>query len=211
MSASTAGDVSSPPPGAKPRRGRRWLVAALLALALGLAHRPLLVGYARQFRIDDRAPSDALVLLSDSPEATELYRRGLAPLLLTVSAAPFPFPDLNPAEVGRRILVRQGIPADSIRVVTSDIPFPDERQVAHAIARYARSHALRRITVVAGSAQTGHLRRVYRRALRGTGVDVRLAAVPNPWYHEASWYTTDEGLVDYFNETIQWFLDLFCG
>ena len=58
--------VPSPPP----RRKRPWRTAAtvaalavVLTLGLAAAHRPLLVGLAYLLRVDDPAPSDAIVLL----------------------------------------------------------------------------------------------------------------------------------------------------
>jgi hypothetical protein len=197
-------DLPSPRPSR--RRIRRRLAATLsvLVLMLVLTHRPLLTGYARLFRVDDPAPSDALIVLSETPatKAAEWYRRGLAPLLVTVSEGPFPFPDLNQTEVRRRILIRDGVASEAILVLGTARPFPDDRRKALEVGTYGRSHGWKRITVVAGAAETGRLRRIFRRALRGTGIDVRMACSPNPYFDEATWYTTDEGLVTYFIETI---------
>src|SRR5262249_28133887 len=52
------------------RRGsrRRWIgLGCLVAVSIGvLSHHPLLVGFARLFRVDDPAPSDALIVLTGS-------------------------------------------------------------------------------------------------------------------------------------------------
>ena len=80
-----------------------------------LAHRPLLVGFAFLFRVDDPpTASDAVVVLlggSDSRplKAAELYRRGLAPVVLLA--------DLNETERNRQALIRSGVPAEAIRIL----------------------------------------------------------------------------------------------
>lgn len=179
----------------------------MLGLVLGLAHRPLLVGYAGLFKVNDPAPSDALILWSDEPEAIAFYKNGLAPVVLMATDPPFPFPDLNPATVYREILTRRGVAEKDIRVVTSPVRILNDRQMVRLLADYTIAQGLRRVTVVASPEQTGRLRRDFRKALKGSNVDVRTGPVPSPWYDEANWYKCDEGLVAYFGATVDWIFD----
>src|SRR4051812_9805029 len=120
-----AADPSGPTPGEPQRRrcGRRAIQAGLGVglgiLALVLVHRPLLVGFAHLFRVDDApARSDALVVLLGGMDhrplkAAELYRQGVAPAVLLGTSAPIPFPDLCETELNRQVLLRGGVPADA--------------------------------------------------------------------------------------------------
>src|SRR4051812_10936580 len=84
----TTGPLIPAPTDPRPKRWRRRLIAGLailIVLAVGAIERkPLFVGYAYLFRVDNPAPSDALVVLlgglADRPaRAAELYRQGVAP------------------------------------------------------------------------------------------------------------------------------------
>src|SRR4051794_1940905 len=58
------------------------LILGLIGLALVPTHRRLLTHFALRFRVDDPAPSDALVLIADSSEVVDVYRRAKAPVVL---------------------------------------------------------------------------------------------------------------------------------
>jgi uncharacterized SAM-binding protein YcdF (DUF218 family) len=187
----------------------KWgaVALAVLAAVVGATHRPLLVGYARLFQVDDPAPSDALVVLAGSSgrnarAAADLYRRGVAGVVLLMRKPLRPFPDLNRSEVDRLVLVRHGVPPEAIRLLE---PVGDSESVheeAGRMAEYARRYPLRRVTVVARASQTARARWSFRKALAGSGVDVRAAAVPDPGVDVTNWYRSDEGLVAYFRETL---------
>jgi uncharacterized SAM-binding protein YcdF (DUF218 family) len=179
----------------------------VLAGVAAATHRPLLVGYARLFRVDDPAPSDALVVLAGSSgrnarAAAELYRHRVAGVILLMRKPLRPFPDLNPSEVDRVVLIRNGVPPEAIRLLPPVAASESVREEAGRMAVYARQYPLRRVTVVTRSMQTARAQWSFRRALEGTVVDVRAAAVPDPGIDETNWYRTDEGLVAYFRETL---------
>jgi uncharacterized SAM-binding protein YcdF (DUF218 family) len=213
---STTGPTTSAPG----RTGRPWsrrrsfkagFVLVLAGLLLVWTHRPLLVGFASLFRADDPAPSDALVILTDSPEAARAYRCTPAPVVLLVATDPLPFPDLNPTEVGRQTLIRRGIPAGAIRLLPPVGSVADLGKVARRVRESIDPRKVRRITLVATSFQSARARRTFRRVLGGTGIEVRVAAVRSPYFDESDWYRSDEGLVAYFQETVQWIATWFGG
>jgi uncharacterized SAM-binding protein YcdF (DUF218 family) len=182
------------------------LFMVLAGVAAG-AHRPLLVGYARLFRVDNPAPSDALVVLTGSSgrnarAAAELYRRRVAGVVLLMRKPLRPFPDLNPSEVDRVVLIRHGVPPEAIRLLPPVAASESVGEEAVRMASYARRYPLRRVTVVTRAMESARAQRSFRRALEGTGVDVRAAAVLDPGMDETNWYRTDEGLVGYFRETL---------
>ena len=193
------------------RRRRRWifrglLVFGIVALGLIFVHRPLLSGFARLLRVDDARPSDALVVLSDaSPtiRAACLYRDGMAPRVLLVAGAPVPFPDLNTTEQCRRSLIRNGVPAVAIRTIPSEGVPGELADLAERVRGELGARPIRRITVVAGSVSSARVARVFRKAMRGTGVDVRVAASGSDLYDESNWYTREGGRGCYLSELIK--------
>jgi uncharacterized SAM-binding protein YcdF (DUF218 family) len=190
------------------RRSSRRLVKGLLVLAvLGLLlaalYRPLLVGFAQWLRVDDPAPSDAIVLLlGGSPhrpqKAAELYCRGIAPVIVFCHEPVDPVIPVDRSGLTRDYLVRQGIPADAVRVLPGEVgsTYMEARQVVD-------QHPARRIILVTTSFHTRRARWVFRRVLRGRGVDIRVAAATDPAFNEHNWYLTEDGLIHYGSETIK--------
>jgi uncharacterized SAM-binding protein YcdF (DUF218 family) len=190
-----------------PRRWRRAVCATtLLALALLVfAHRPLFVGFARHFRVDDPAPSDAIVVLTGGwltrpLRAAELYRQGMAPLILLSASEPFPYPDLCESALNRKVLIHAGVPDDDIlvlpRISTSTV------HEATQVRDYIRTHPMRRIIVVTTAFHTSRSRWIFQRILRGTGVEVRAAAAEDPRFDESNWYT-NQGFLAYLQEALK--------
>jgi uncharacterized SAM-binding protein YcdF (DUF218 family) len=186
---------------------RLGLAVAVLAAGLVWVHRPLLVGFAYLFRVDDPAPSDAIVLLMGDPKgrtrhAAELWREGLAPLVVLSQSADHSDLGLpDETETTRRILEHGGVPANRI-VVLPDV-VRSTRDEAQAARTYIESHPMCRITVVSSAFHTARARWIFRRALKGLDIDVRMAAVDDPELDETNWYRRDEGLVTYFTEALK--------
>lgn len=192
------------------RRGRRVALAALvlglLALVLVPAHRPLLIGYARLFRVNDPAPSGALVVLLGQwtvrpLRAAELYRQGLAPVVLHGTTKPVPYADLCESALTHEVLLRAGVPAEAIRVLPGEIESTQEE--ALRVRDYLRAHPARRITVITHAFHTARARWIFRKVLRDTGVDVRMAAAPDPRFDESNWYRTGIGRSCYLSEAVK--------
>ncbi len=192
------------------RLGRKVLVrgglVAVVLTAVVLLHRPVLAGFAGLFRVDDPAPSDALVVLlgglSHRPaHAAELFARGIAPVVLIGTSAIEGASRRNETEESVRELVQLGVPRSAIVVLPGTVT--STRDEARRVADYAESHALRRITVVTSAFHTARARWIFRKILKGQEIDIRMAAAPHPDFTEASWYKTDEGMVMYFTEAFK--------
>jgi len=192
------------------RRCRRGAVLlaliGLLAGGLVLAHRPLLVGFANLFRVDDAVPSDAIVLLLGgadhrAPKAAELYARHLAPRILLARSFATSAPELSETEACCKVLMRRGVPPDAIEILggVGTSTFAE----ANLVRDYCRVHELKSILVVTTAFHTARARWVFQKVLRDSGVKIHLAAADHPFFMEADWYTRDEGLVAYFNEAIK--------
>lgn len=196
------GDGAAPVPASRGKaRGRRLAGAALVVIVLGLGlslfGKPLLVGFARLFRVDDPASSDALVVLTGGEfdrarKAAELYRLGLAPVILIGSDAD--------TKTNINDLIIAGVPAEAIQTIGEVANTHDE---AIRIRDYARAHSLRRITVVTTAYHTARARWTFRKALRGLEVEVHMAASRDARFDEATWYRSVAGRRFYLAEVLK--------
>lgn len=176
-----------------------------MGMTLAAFHRPLLIGYARLFEVNDPAPSDAIMLLlgglGHRPEqAAALYHQGLAPRIVFVTLDDqLAHSDETPETVHK--LLRLGVPREAIVVL------PDRaestRQEALALRKEAQRQGWKRITVVTSGFHTRRARWIFRRELAGTDLRIHMAIAPNPKLDSRSWWRSDEGLVVYVDETLK--------
>lgn len=169
-------------------------------------HRGLLQGYARLFRVDDPAPSDAIVVLLGGPQArpahaAALYGEGLAPRVLICNdpgIGPGP-----PKETGFSVQRMEdlGVPRSAITLVPKSVTSTKEE--AEAIRTVVVAAGMKRITVVTTAFHTARARWIFRKVFRGTGVDIRMAAATDPTFDETNWYRRDESAIVYFTETVK--------
>jgi uncharacterized SAM-binding protein YcdF (DUF218 family) len=110
------------------RRGR-WVVAAVAAagVAAAVPLAALVAQIDRESSLDEARPADVIVILGaaeyrgrPSPvlrarldHGLDLYRRGIAPRILTTGGAGGD-PDFTESEVGRAYLIRNGVPSEAI-------------------------------------------------------------------------------------------------
>jgi uncharacterized SAM-binding protein YcdF (DUF218 family) len=178
---------------------------AAAALGLDLGGGALLTWAAYRFRAEDApARSDALVVpLDGRPErpakAAELYARGLAPLVLIARTRATPE---DATAYARDALARGGVPPGAIRVLPGGV-VRGTRDEALRLRDYARAHPVRRVTVVTTAFHSARAGRAFRGALRGTGVEVRVAAAEDTRFREADWYTCRDGAALYGAELIK--------
>ncbi len=186
---------------------RRFCLLGLLLLGtnvLMLAHEPLLTGLAYRFRAQDPpAPSDAIVVLlgsyaDRSARAAELYREGLAPIILIGQAQAVRYDE---TEYNRRSLMDAEVPASAIRILPGGV-VENTHDEALRVRDYLRTHPARRITVVTTAYHTARARWTFRRVLRGSGVDIRVTASEDRRFSESDWYTSDDGIKIYFWEAV---------
>ena len=108
-------------------------------------------------------PSPVLHLRLD--HAVELYRRGVAPLIITLGGGSDKDSGNTEGAVGRDYLLANGVPFGNIIAETRSI---DTEQQVHQLAAIARENNLRHIVVVSDAT---HLFRI-RELCRDSGLDV---------------------------------------
>jgi len=170
-----------------------------------VTYEPLLIWFAYRFRVDDPlVQSNVIVVLLggsvDRPRmATELYRHGLAPIILMGRSESVP---VDETENYRRALLDLGTPADAIRVLPGEAVRGTHSE-ALRVRDYLRTHPARKITVVTTAYHTARTRWTFRKVLDGMGVEIRMAASQDPRWTEDDWYTTDDGIKEYLLETLK--------
>ena len=192
-------------------RVRKWVIRTcisigLLVSILAIVHRPLLVGFALLFRIDNPAPSDAIVVLNGQwmirpLRAAELYRQRIAPVVLLGSTKPIPYPDLSESALNRAVLIRAGVPPEAIKVLPGEIESTQEE--ALRVKEYLQSHPAKRITVVTHPFHTTRSRWIFRKVLQDANLDVRMAAASDPRFDESNWYKKGIGRDCYLAEAVK--------
>lgn len=182
-------------------RGGGLLLAAECLLLI-LTHEPFLIWFAYRFRAEDPpARSDAIVFLlgalDRSSKAADLYRRGVAPVIL-MSPTDGAW---NETERHFQVLTSKGVPADAIRVLPGAV-VQGTHDEALRVCEYVRAHPVRRVTVVTSAYHTARTRWAFRRALRDTGVEVRMAA-SDPHFTETDWFMHEDGIKLYACEIVK--------
>jgi uncharacterized SAM-binding protein YcdF (DUF218 family) len=148
---------------ARPRKRRNWILRAalvlLLALAVGAAVwcRWVYVQIEIYASLDQAASSDAICVFGaaeydgrPSPvyrarldHALALYKRGIAPLIITLGGAGGD--QYSEGAVGREYLMGMGVPEEAIIAETVS---RDTEESARRIAVIARANGLRRLVIV---------------------------------------------------------------
>ena len=184
---------------------RRFVIGGLLLAVvelLALTHEPLLTWFAYLFRVQEPlVRSDAIVILlgnsyDRSSKAAELYRQGLAPIILM---GPAPISEL---ENQRLVLMQGGVPADAILILPGDL-VKNTHDEAIRVRDYVRCHPVQRIIVVTTAYHTSRTRWTFRKVLSGLDADVRMAASQDRRFTESDWYTREDGIKQYMSEALK--------
>ena len=209
-------DQESPGINPKQRHRLRWsprrlrflvlLIPTILGTGLLLAHRPILVGFAYLFRVDNPAPSDVLVvLLGGTPhrpeKAAELFHKGIAPRIVLCRERPDPVFHHDASLLIKEYLIKLGVPPVAIEILPDEVT--STKDEAERVLKYLKQHPSRRITIVTTAFHTARARWIFQRILSNQKIDIRAAAAKDPNFDESNWYQNEEGLIFYFNELIK--------
>lgn len=190
------------------------VILPLLLLALHVPILRLLGGF---LTIDDRIEkADAIFLLTGDPhtrpvKAAELFRTGIAPRVVVsrteIGPAVAAGLQAGEAEAALRMLQRSGVPATSIVFLPTRVTSTWDEAVA--LRKYAPSLGIKRVVVVTSASHGRRARWLFRRALKGTALDVRFATVEDWRFDMDNWWVNEAGANTVANEYIRFVHNFF--
>ncbi len=185
-------------------------IVAVLCVGAYAARRPLLVGAGRLLIVRDQLrPADAILLLAGDletrpEEAARLYRRHLAPRILIAREQDSPSTQLgvrpNWSDLDVTIMERLGVPASAITVLRFPGGTTSTYDEARAFREWAYNARPRTVIVVTHPFHTRRARWLVRGQLARLGISVLMDPVHHWRYTEQNWWTTEAGLIDFFEE-----------
>ena len=194
------------------RRGK-WILLtfALLGLAACTFRTPLLIAAACFLDVSQPlAPCDYVMVLGGDHQtrpflAASLVERGLARNVLIPQAqlAGDVQDGLTPAEhdLMRAVLVRQGVPPESIQVLDGTVASTFDE--AHALRRFLAQRPGARVTIVTSSFHTRRTRWIFFRILGSQAASLQFAGAPHDRFHERNWWRSEDGVASYLLEYLK--------
>jgi uncharacterized SAM-binding protein YcdF (DUF218 family) len=187
-------------PSASSRRKQRGgIVVKLIVLllfivlcgTLYLARGPILRFVGQNWIVEDSLErSDAIIVLSGdnfyadrATRAAELYRRGMAPVVVASGRRLRPFAGI--AELMVRDLSERGVPKDKIEAFAHDAD--NTREEAQALALLAARKKWRNVIVVTSNYHTRRARYIFDRVFPST-VKVRVASAHDGDFDPEHWW-----------------------
>ena len=189
------------------RLARLGIIAALLA-ALFVFRHPLMTLAARAWMVSDPLEAaDAVVVLGGSLDsrpfiAGELYKRGLAPLILVAESRRSPATEANvlptDAAAAASILRRMGVPDSAVQRFGDGVA--STREEAVALRRWIESHPARRFIIPTDPFHSRRARIIFDRELKGLPVRLTVTSIPNKRYDPLQWWKSEEAAIRFQNE-----------
>jgi uncharacterized SAM-binding protein YcdF (DUF218 family) len=167
------------------------LLLILLCGVLYLVRGPILRFVGENWIVEDPLErSDAIIVLSDdnfyadrATRAAELYRRGMAPVVVASGRRLRPFAGI--AELMVRDLSERGVPKDKIEAFAHDAD--NTREEAQALAQLAARKKWWNVIVVTSNYHTRRARYIFDRVFPST-VKVRVANAPDEDFDPEHWW-----------------------
>jgi uncharacterized SAM-binding protein YcdF (DUF218 family) len=162
--------------------------------------------------VDEPIPenADAIIVLGGGvnlrpAEAARLYQRGISRKILVARPDQQLVEQLGiiPAEheIALRYLVGVGIPSDSIQPLGSNLTSTYEE--ALAVRVWLATHPARCLVIPTDTFHSRRVKWTFEKVLHGTGVEVRVTAVPPLTYTASDWWRCEEGLIAVQNEYLK--------
>ena len=186
----------------------------LLLVILAFAFRSqILTGIAGYLVIDDKLqPADVIFLLNGDfntrPfKAAELYKQGLAPVIVIARAENTPVVDLgllpNETDISVGVMEKLGVPAGKIIVLPIPQGVTSTFDEAETLKQYIKGHQVQRIILVTSAFHTRRARWIFNKTLSGLPVKLEMAAVPYADFNQTNWWKNETGLITLGNEYVK--------
>jgi uncharacterized SAM-binding protein YcdF (DUF218 family) len=103
--------------------------------------------------------------------------------------------------LARQVLLTNGVAASAIQMLGTNVT--STRDEALAVRAWLATNHASRIIIPTDIFHTRRARWIFQRALRGSSVDVHVAAIDPPRYTKANWWRTEDGLIAFQNEVVK--------
>ena len=187
------------------------LVLCALLLALYIFRAPVLRGVAGLWIVNDPLDkADAIVVLGGGLEtrpfeAARLFHQGLAPKILLTSVRSNSTSILGitgpETSLARQVLLRKSVPNNAVFVIDGDVATTHDECLA--VRAWVDQNKPKRLIITTDLFHTRRVKWFFDKALRGTGVEVRVDAVAPLNYDASDWWRHEEGLIAFQNEVIK--------
>ena len=205
----------------RPQRSRisallaKWAICVACILAiLGfvyLLRAPLLAGFAEAWIVrQDVEKADAIMLLGGGIEtrafeAARLYHEGYAPRVIVADVELQPS-DLfgvtaSQTELMEQVLLKYGVPKAAIGTVGKHVSSTHDE--ALALRDWVQAGGARKVIVPTEVFHTRRVSWVFRKALKGTGAEIRVRALDPLKYNSHNWWQREDGLIDFQREIVK--------
>ena len=179
------------------------LCFVLVCAALYLARHPLLRFAGEGWVIEDaHEKSDAIIELSidnfyadRATRAAELYRQGLAPLVVASGVRLRPYAGVG--ELMEHDLIERGVPKEKILRFPQDAE--NTREEAEALAKLAAEKNWKRVIIVTSNYHTRRTRYIFRRVFPGN-IAVSVAGARDGDFDPERWYEKRRSIKQFAGE-----------
>ncbi len=204
-----------------PNHKQHWLhrllsaslvILALIVLAFAFRSQ-ILTGVADFLVIDNPLqPADMIFVLNGDHDtrpfrASQLYKQGLAPLIVITRAESLPAEKLglapNDTDVSLGVMSKLGVPPEKIVVLPVEGGTTSTYDEALALRRYIESNNIGSIILLTSAFHTRRAKWIFDKELAGLPIRLEVAAVPHYGFDETNWWQSEDGLITLNNEYIK--------
>lgn len=186
----------------------------LIPVVLWIARAPILTAPAAFLTVEDAlTPADVILVFpgevySRATRAVEVYEAGLARTVV-MPRAEDPVGDTlgllpNSTDAMAVVMQRLGVPREAIVVLETPGGSTSTRDDARIFRQYVERHDVRRVIAVTSMYHTRRARWALRRTLTGLPVEIMMAPALDQRFSERDWWTSEAGMIAYFQEYLKW-------
>ncbi len=192
------------------------LASVVILLLIGLAYTlrsQILTGVADFLIVDDPLQTaDMIFVLNGDHDtrpfrASELYKQGLAPLIVIARAESLAAEKLglapNDTDVSLGVMKELGVPPEKIVVLPVEGGATSTFDEARALRGYIETQDMRSIILLTSAFHTRRARWIFAKELAGLPVRLEVASVPHYGFDETNWWQSEDGLITLNNEYIK--------
>jgi uncharacterized SAM-binding protein YcdF (DUF218 family) len=196
---------------------RNILVASAVLLLLAILvyglRSQILTGMADLLVVNDPLqPADIIFVLNGDYNtrpfrASELYKQGLAPIIVISQSEMLPAEKLGLApddtDVSIGVMKKLGVPPEKIVVLPVEGGVTSTFDEANALRQYIETHNIHSLILLTSAFHTRRAKWIFDRELAGLPITLEVAAVHHYGFDQTNWWQSEDGLITLNNEYIK--------